>query len=117
MFLWKNVFSPKSGGGGGEKGFPLKCLAGWYHPALRDVENLPHTWPDEGWSSHEWSGTYQMPLPGLTGLRWFLLAAALLSRRAGFTSRVDPSCPRPQQLPRQRSIAALASKTSLPKPP
>ena len=34
-----------------KKGFPIKCLTGWYHPILQDVENSPHTWPDEGWSS------------------------------------------------------------------
>lgn len=52
MFFWKNVFSPKWGGKKKrKKGFPIKCLTGWYHPVLQDVENSPHTWPDEGWRS------------------------------------------------------------------
>lgn len=48
MFFWKNVFSPKWGR---RKGFPIKCLTGWYHLILQDVENSPQTWPEKDWSS------------------------------------------------------------------
>lgn len=34
-----------------KKGFPIKCVTGWCHPILQDVENSPQTWPEEGWNS------------------------------------------------------------------
>ena len=78
-----------------KKGFPIKCLTGWYHPILQNVENLPPTWPDEGWSS-PWA-VWGLPDVAAWPDRSLLVPACpgVIVKKSGFHIQAGPLLPLP----------------------